>query len=252
MKYCLMLEDGQYIESNFTLIVINAHQAGHLDNLVVLYPITSFHSDLDIEPQTVIIVDPSKNYLSRNMTLVKVSKNMIQEPYLEYLSRHEMDGTTKSNCCNSDIIENTDLCSDCKEHSIPKVSKEDWRRRDKIKSKIKDITSIYFDTFDVLENCNQLGLVNFMKNNNIKTFQELVLKIKKFLIPYGYTILHRKSVWVNFDTNGTMDVKHSVSDGIGKFFIIKNEEKYLEKVLTKPITIYANKDETRLHYWKSR
>lgn len=95
MKYCLMLEDGQYRDNNFALVVINANRAGRLDNLVVLKSNSSFHTKLEIEPNTVVITDKFKNFFNRSMELIKVKNDEIQETYLEYLERHELDGTPK-------------------------------------------------------------------------------------------------------------------------------------------------------------
>lgn len=101
MKYCLMLEDGQYVESNFTLIVINARKAGNLDNLVILKTNGIFNNKMEIEVNTITIVDKYKNFLNSNMELVKIQEEDIQEHYLEYLARHNMDGTLNISYTNA-------------------------------------------------------------------------------------------------------------------------------------------------------
>lgn len=244
MKYCLMLEDGQYQENNFALIIINARRAGYLDNLVVLNKNSSFHNSLDIEPNTTIIVDKYKSFLNRNLELLKIKDEDIASNYLRYLNNHEMDGTPKSNCCDGEILENTDLCSDCKEHSevkYPNKKKEDWLKDSKIKSLIASVSNIFLDTFDIIESKDEAGLITFLADNGVYTFRNATVMIKEFVEKYGYRLLPRSNVYVDFNN---LEKSEELSDSVGKFAIIKDEEKFIKVSTVKPITVFADRGET--------
>lgn len=250
MKYVILGDGGQYVEDNFAIVVINVSGFGLLDNMVVLKKRSMVHYKLDIENKdAIVIVDRHASFLTRNMELVKIKEEDIDCEYLFYLSQHELDGTKKvpekdvSNCCSQPVIENTDLCSVCKEHSEVKYGnrkKEEWKRDDKIKSLIASVSNVCFDTFDVIESRDEAGLITFLADNGIHTFKKAVILIKEFIEPYGYRLLPRSNVYVDFDnTSKTEDL----SDSVGKFFIIKDEEKFINKLTVKPITVYAVADD---------
>lgn len=241
MKYCLMLEDGQYLENNFALIVINTSKASNLENLVVLENNCSFHAGLGIDSDTIVIVDKYKNFLNRHMVLVKVNKEEITTDYLTYLENHTLDGSPKpvSNCCNTVVIENTDLCGDCKEHSEPiyiNRKKEDIIKENKIKALITSLSNVFFDTFDVIESRDEAGLITFLADNGVHTFKNATILIKEFVGQYGYRLLPRSNIYVDFDN---LEKTEDLSDSVGKFAIIRDEEKFISRITLKPITVYA-------------
>ena len=237
MRYCLMLEDGQYVESNFTLIVINAHQAGNLDNLVVLKPHTKFHDDLDIEPNTVVITDVHKKFLSRVVTMVEVTDDMIQESYLDYLARHNMDGTPIISCS---YVEN-----EIEDNKYSNSKKVDWYRHNSAKRDITELSNVYFDIFDIIANKQNepVELIDYLANNGVITFQQAVIVIKKYLNNFGYRLLFRNDEFLEWDMHCGIEIYHrdNLSDSIGKFWIIKDEERHFNTRTKKPLTIYAEK-----------
>ena len=246
-KYMLLGNDSGLIESNFALIVINAHNFGDLGNLVVLKQDSETCKKLNDNMGYITIVDKYKNYLTDKLELVKIKEDDIECDYLFYLSQHEMDGTRKvpevevvSNCCNKPVIENTDLCSDCKEHSEIKYNntkKDNFLFDKKIKDQINKISNVCFDTFEIIESNDEAGLITFLADNKIHTFKKTVEIIKEFLDAYGFTILHRASNYINVPDD---DKYTELSDTVGKFFIIKNEEKYLKSKTNKPLHLYAH------------
>lgn len=251
-KYMLLGNDEALIESNFALVVINACKFGDLGNLVVLKQDSESCKKLNDDMGYITIVDKYKNFLTNTLELVKIKEEDIECDYLFYLSQHNMDGTRivpeeekeeVSNCCNKPVIENSDLCSDCKEHSEVKYinrKKEDWKRNEKIKSLIAKVSNVCFDTFDIIESKDEAGLVSFLADNKIHTFRKTVEIIKEFIAPYGYTLLPRSNIYVNFEE---LEKSEELSDSVGKFFIIKNEEKFAKQLTVKPITVYADHGE---------
>lgn len=87
-KYCLLTSEGQIVDTNFTIIIINAEKAGNLNDLVVLKKDSEFHQKLNLEEDTIIIVDRYKKYLSNKMELLKVTEDIIKEDYLSYLRKN--------------------------------------------------------------------------------------------------------------------------------------------------------------------
>ncbi len=239
MKYCLMLEDGQYVESNFALIVINASRSGNLENLVVLKPNSSFHTDLDIEPKTVVIVDKYKNFLNRSMKLVKVKFEEIQENYLRYLNRHELDGTEK-------IITPEYSLDFIAKDDVNKYSNCDWHKHNSDKHNITEISNVYFDIFDIIANKQNepIELISYLADNGIRTFKKAVIVIKKYLDIFGYRLLFRNDEILEYEMQCGIEnynIKDIVTDSIGKFWIIKDEERHFKTRTRKPLTIYAEK-----------
>lgn len=245
MRYCLMVSDGQYIESNFTLIVINAHQAGNLDNLVVLKPHTRFHDDLDIEPSTVVITDVHKKFLSRAVTMVKVTDDMIQESYLDYLTRHNMDGTP--------IISCSYVKNEIEDNKYSNSKKVDWHKHNSDKRDITELSNVYFDIFDIISNKQNepVELIDYLANNGVITFQKAVVVIKEYLHKFGYRLLFRNDEFLEWDMHCGIEKYHKdiLSDSIGKFWIIKDEERHFNTRTKKPLTIYAEKNRFRIYYW---
>lgn len=239
MKYCLMLEDGQYQDNNFALIVINASRCGNLDNLVVLKPNGSFHTDLDIEPKTVVIVDKYKNFLNRNMKLVKVKFEEIKENYLRYLNRHELDGTEK-------IITPEYSLDFIAKDDVNKYSNCDWHKHNSDKHNITEISNVYFDIFDIIANKQNepVELISYLADNGVHTFKDTVVIIKEYLNKFGYRLLFRNSEFLDWEMlcNGIENYdKDGVSDSVGKFWIIKDEERHYNTRTRKPLTIYVEK-----------
>lgn len=239
MRYCLMVSGGQYIESNFTLIVINAHQAGNLDNLVVLKPHTRFHDDLDIEPNTVVITDVNKKFLSKVVTMVEVTDDMIQESYLDYLARHNLDGTAK-------VITPEYSLDFIAKDDVNKYSNCDWHKHNSDKHGITELSNIYFDIFDIIANKQNepVELISYLADNGVHTFKNAVVIIKEYLNKFGYRLLFRNSEFLEWEMlcNGIENYdKDGVSDSIGKFWIVKDEERYFKTWTRKPLTIYAEK-----------
>lgn len=246
-KYMLLGNDTALIESNFALVVINAYKFGDLGNLVVLKQDSVACKKLNDDMGYITIVDKYKNFLTNKLELVKIKEDDIECDYLFYLSQHNLDGSRKvpeeevSNCCNQPVIENTDLCSDCKEHSEVKYSnnkKDMWKSTLDIKNHIASVSNVCFDTFDIIEDNDEAGLISFLADNGIHSFKKAVTIIKEFLDSYGYTILHRSNVYVDFDN---INRTEELSDSVGKFFIIKNEEKFLRGTTVKPISVFASK-----------
>lgn len=225
MRYCLMLKDGQCIENNFALIVINAGRAGNLENLVVLKPNTSFHSDLGIEPNTVVITDVNKKFLSRVVTMVEVTDDMIQESYLDYLNSHNLDGTPINRYSNS--------------------KKVDWHKHNSDKRDITELSNVYFDIFDIISNKQNepVELISYLADNGVHTFQKAVIAIKEYLNIFGYRLLFRNDEFLEWDMHCGIEKYHRdmLSDSIGKFWIIKDEERHFNTRTRKPLTIYAEK-----------
>lgn len=238
MKYCLMLEDGQYIESNFALIVINAGRSGNLENLVVLKPHTRFHDDLDIEPNTVVIVDKFKNFLNRSMELVKVNFEEIQENYLRYLNRHNMDGTPIMSCS---YVEN-----EIEENKYTNSKKLDWHKHNSDKHDITELSNVYFDIFEIISNKQNepVELISYLADNGVHTFKNAVVIIKEHLNKFGYRLLFRNSEFLEWEMQCGIEnynIKDIVTDSIGKFWIVKDEERHFKTRTRKPLTIYAEK-----------
>lgn len=237
MRYCLMLKDGQCIENNFALIVINAGRAGNLENLVVLKPHTRFHDDLGIEPSTVVITDVNKKFLSRVVTMVKVTDDMIQESYLDYLTRHNMDGTPIISCS---YVEN-----EIEENKYYNSKKVDWHKHNSDKRDITELSNVYFDIFDIISNKQNepVELISYLADNGVHTFQKAVIAIKEYLNIFGYRLLFRNDEFLEWDMHCGIEIYHrdNLSDSIGKFWIIKDEERHFNTRTRKPLTIYAEK-----------
>lgn len=239
MKYCLMLEDGQYQDNNFALIVINAGRSGNLENLVVLKPNSSFHTDLDIEPKTVVIVDKYKNFLNRNMELVKVKFEEIQENYLRYFNRHNLDGTEK-------VITPEYSLDFIAKDDVNKYSNCDWHKHNSDKHNITEISNVYFDIFDIIANKQNepVELISYLADNGVHTFKNAVVIIKEYLNKFGYRLLFRNSEFLEWEMlcNGIENYdRDGVSDSVGKFWIVKDEERHFKTRTRKPLTIYAEK-----------
>lgn len=157
MKYVLMLEDGQYHETNFALVVMYASKAGRLEDLVVLKPNSNFHIKFDLESKVVVIVDKHKKFLSKTLELVKITEDDIQEDYQFYLDRHRLDGTKKD-----DVNELTNSFDD---GSIM-GTKINTKQIQRIKSHIARVSNIRFDTYHVIDRRHKL-LIDFLNENNI-------------------------------------------------------------------------------------
>lgn len=227
MKYVLMLEDGQYHETNFALVVMYASKAGRLEDLVVLKPNSNFHIKFDLESKVVVIVDKHKKFLSKTLELVKITEDDIQEDYQFYLDRHRLDGTKKD-----DVNELTNSFGD---GSIM-GTKINTKQIQRIKSHIARVSNIRFDTYHVIDRRHKL-LIDFLNENNIDTLQAGIQTIKQFLNQYGYTILHSRPDYVNVDLT---DNSHQLSDSVGKLWIIKDEDNFLKVKTNKPLHVFAD------------
>jgi hypothetical protein len=206
-----MLEDGQYHETNFAIVVMSASRAGRLEDLVILKPTSNFHVKFDLESNVVVIVDKYKKFLDKTLCLVKIDTTDIQEEYLTYLARHDLDGTVKD-------------------------KKMDVKQTQRIKSHIARISNIHFDTYSILDNKTNL-LIDFLNENNIDTLQTGIQIIKEFLNNYGYDILHSRYDYINKDLK---DISLQLSDSVGKFWIIKDEDKFLKVKSNKPLHIFSH------------
>lgn len=222
MKYVVMLEDGQYHETNFALVVMNASKAGRLEDLVVLKPNSNFHIKFDLESKVVVIVDKNKKFLNKTLELVIITEDDIQEEYQFYLARHNLDGTEKGN-----VNELTNSFIDTKINT---------KQIQRIKSHIARVSNIRFDTYHVIDRRHKL-LIDFLNENNIGTLQAGIQIIKEFLNQYGYTILHSRPDYVNVDLT---DNSHQLSDSVGKLWIIKDEDKFLKSKSNKPLHVFAD------------
>lgn len=222
MKYVVMLEDGQYHETNFALVVMNASKAGRLEDLVVLKPNSNFHIKFDLESKVVVIVDKNKKFLNKTLELVIITEDDIQEGYQFYLARHNLDGTEKGN-----VNELTNSFIDTKINT---------KQIQRIKSHIARVSNIRFDTYHVIDRRHKL-LIDFLNENNIDTLQAGIQIIKEFLNQYGYTILHSRPDYVNVDLT---DNSHQLSDSVGKLWIIKDEDKFLKSKSNKPLHVFAD------------
>lgn len=227
MKYVLMLEDGQYHETNSALVVMYASKAGRLEDLVVLKPNSNFHIKFDLESKVVVIVDKHKKFLSKTLELVKITEDDIQEDYQFYLDRHNLDGTEKD-----DVNELTNSFGD---GSIM-GTKINTKQIQRIKSHIARVSNIRFDTYHVIDRRHKL-LIDFLNENNIDTLQAGIQTIKQFLNQYGYTILHSRPDYVNVDLT---DNSHQLSDSVGKLWIIKDEDNFLKVKTNKPLHVFAD------------
>ena len=227
MKYVVMLEDGQYHETNFALVVMHASKAGRLEDLVVLKPNSNFHNKFDLESKVIVIVDKNKKFLDKTLCLVKITEDDIQEDYQFYLARHNLDGTEKG-----DVNELTNSFSG--ESIID--TKINTKQIQRIKSHIARVSNIRFDTYHVIDSRHKL-LIDFLNENNIDTLQAGIQTIKEFLNQYGYTILHSRPDYVNVDLT---DNSHQLSDSVGKLWIIKDEDKFLKSKSNKPLHVFAD------------
>lgn len=230
MKYVLMLEDGQYHETNFALVVMYASKAGRLEDLVVLKPNSNFHIKFDLESKVVVIVDKHKKFLSKTLELVKITEDDIQEDYQFYLDRHNLDGT-----------ERVDISKLTNTHSAKAIvsivdEKVNIKQIQRIKSHIARVSNIRFDTYHVIDRRHKL-LIDFLNENNIDTLQAGIQTIKQFLNQYGYTILHSRPDYVNVDLT---DNSHQLSDSVGKLWIIKDEDNFLKVKTNKPLHVFAD------------
>lgn len=230
MKYVVMLEDGQYHETNFALVVMYASKAGRLEDLVVLKPNSNFHIKIDLESKVVVIVDKHKKFLSKTLELVKITEDDTQEDYQFYLDRHNLDGTER---VDASKLTNTHTAKAIVSIVDEKVSIKQIQR---IKSHIARVSNIRFDTYHVIDRRHKL-LIDFLNENNIDTLQAGIQTIKQFLNQYGYTILHSRPDYVNVDLT---DNSHQLSDSVGKLWIIKDEDNFLKVKTNKPLHVFAD------------
>lgn len=111
-----------------------------------------------------------------------------------------------------------------------------------MRSKIKEISNVYIDMFDVISRSNDnacmfLTLQYWLQKNNLTTatYGEIVVKLKEFLESYNYKLVHAYNM-VDIPT-------HTITgDVVGKFYIIKDEDKFLQVRTNKPLRLYATKD----------
>lgn len=230
MKYVVMLEDGQYHETNFALVVMHASKAGRLEDLVVLKPNSNFHNKFDLESKVIVIVDKNKKFLDKTLCLVKITEDDIQEDYQFYLDRHNLDGTERVDISK---LTNTHAAKAIVSIVDEKVSIKQIQR---IKSHIARVSNIRFDTYHVIDRRHKL-LIDFLNENNIDTLQAGIQTIKQFLNQYGYTILHSRPDYVNTDLT---DNSHQLSDSVGKLWIIKDEDNFLKVKTNKPLHLFAD------------
>lgn len=230
MKYVVMLEDGQYHETNFALVVMYASKAGRLEDLVVLKTNSSFHNKFDLESKVVVIVDKHKKFLNNTLELVKITEDDIQEDYQLYLDRHNLDGTEK--------VDISKLTNTNGSKAIVSIvdEKVNIKQIQRIKSHIARVSNIRFDTYHVIDRRHKL-LIDFLNENNIDTLQAGIQTIKQFLNQYGYTILHSRPDYVNVDLT---DNSHQLSDSVGKLWIIKDEDNFLKVKTNKPLHVFAD------------
>lgn len=216
MKYYVINNKKEitYVDSNFNLVVHDVYRAGYIENLVVLKANSNLHKELKINSDSKVIID--KNILANS-----------EEIELDYISFLYNTITRKSNCCDKDLIENTDICSGCKEHTgIEKIN---------IKELLNSISNVYLDTFDVLENYYNMSM--FMKNHNgPDNFETFIEHIIKFLDKYNFTVFHKHPYYNNMNN---LELHNESWENYGKFAIVKNQEKYLKTKTKKPLHLYA-------------
>lgn len=110
-----------------------------------------------------------------------------------------------------------------------------------VRSKLKELSNIYFDMFDIISNINEnehmdVNLRNWLKEHDLtnSSFTEIGKKFKEFIEDYEYKVVYIKDI--------TFLTEMPIGDDVGKFFIIKHEDKYLKAKSNKPLTIYVDKD----------
>lgn len=110
-----------------------------------------------------------------------------------------------------------------------------------IRSKIKEISNVYIDMFDTIA-CKDTGaseesnLMHWLIENNMEdvSFGTIVSKLQEYLNAYNYKLLFAYNM---------VDIPLEIIKGdvIGKFYIIKNEDKFLQVRTNKPLRLYAEK-----------
>ena len=108
-----------------------------------------------------------------------------------------------------------------------------------MRSKIKEVSNVYIDMFDIITNRDNsideyvnLHSWQYEKNLEDSTFGQIVCKLQEFLESYNYKIIHAYNmVDIPIDT--------ITGDVVGKFFIIKNEDVFLDRNSSKPLTVYV-------------
>lgn len=111
-----------------------------------------------------------------------------------------------------------------------------------IRSKIKEISNVYFDMFDAIAcedtgSCQESNLMHWCIKNNMEdvSFGVIVSKLQEYLNAYNYKLLFAYNMV-------DIPIETIKGDVVGKFFIIKNEDVFLDKIATRPLTVYAEKD----------
>lgn len=110
-----------------------------------------------------------------------------------------------------------------------------------IRSKIKEISNVYFDMFDTIAcedtgSCQESNLMHWCIKNNMEdvSFGVIVSKLQEYLNAYNYKLLFAYNMV-------DIPIETITGDVVGKFYIIKNEDKFLQVRTNKPLRLYAEK-----------
>ncbi len=110
-----------------------------------------------------------------------------------------------------------------------------------VRSKIKEVSNVYIDMFDVITNRDNsideyVNLHCWLRDKNLEyiTFGQIVYKLQEFLESYNYKLIHA------YNMHG-VPIDTITGDVVGKFYIIKDEDNFLQVRTNKPLRLYAEK-----------
>lgn len=110
-----------------------------------------------------------------------------------------------------------------------------------VRSKIKEVSNVYIDMFDIIANRDNsidegANLYSWLhdKNLEVTTFGQVVCKLQEFLESYNYKLIHA------YNIHG-VPIDKITGDIVGKFYIIKDEDNFLQVRTNKPLRLYAEK-----------
>ena len=111
-----------------------------------------------------------------------------------------------------------------------------------MRSKIKEVSNVYIDMFNIIANidgncCQKTNMDNWLgcKDLQHKIYGEIVHELRSYLQHYNYALVHAFNMI-------DMPISTITSDVVGKFYIIKNEDKFLKTRTNNPLGLYATKD----------
>lgn len=265
MMYNVMTQNGLFKDTNFALILVFANNAGMLKNLVLISKDSDIYNKLEIDNNEILICDRTKSYLSSKLELVKIKDADIFMEYLDYVKTVDVNGNVlKSNCCNADVKENTDLCSRCKEHSLVESNltntdnsisklKSGWKELDgKLKAGFKkgeincltatEIPLTKTERLKYLEDIRKyqnilLKVENVFEDSKIHTPEEVLYRYNQLLKKLGYMLITTNGLFVESEVvhhgkkyNTLVPINNydrfSKSEHLIQFFIIKDEDYY--------------------------